>query len=204
MTNLVEVNNEQVVTTSLVVAETFGKRHNNVMRDIEGFLPNSYFIKSKYTHPQNNQTYPMCYMTKEGFLLLTSSYRGKGVLEKKMRILSGTDMIPPSLPERKETEFFLELSQSLKGFEEELTLYQQYNILDYRIDGYIKELNLAIEYDESHHLYSEKEDIIRQVKIEKALNCRILRLSSEDTNAKNIGLVFGEMFKIMKEDMHNE
>lgn len=204
MTNLVEVNNEQVVTMSLVVAETFGKRHNNVMRDIEGFLPNSYFVKSKYIHPQNNQTYPMCYMTKEGFLLLTSSYRGKSALKKKMQILSSADMIPPSLPERKEIEFFLELNQSLKGFEEDLTLYQQYNVLDYRIDGYIKELNLAIEYDEPQHAYSEKEDNIRQNQIEKALNCRFLRLSSEDTNAKNIGLVFGEMFKIMKEDMCNE
>lgn len=204
MTNLVEVNNEQVVTTSLVVAETFSKRHSNVMRDIEGFLPNSYFIKSKYAHHQNKQTYPMYYMTKEGFLLLTSSYRGKDVLKKKMQILSGTDMIPPSLPERKETEFFLELSQSLKGFKEDLTLCRQYSVLEYKIDGYIQELNLAIEYDESYHIYTEKEDNIRQNQIEKALNCRFLRLSSEDTNAKNIGLVFGEMFKIMKEDMCNE
>lgn len=207
MTNLVEVNNEQVVTTSLVVAETFGKRHDNVLQAIKNLEkdvpPKTMFFETEYFDRYKRKQTAFS-ITKEGFLILVSSYRGKDVLEKKMQILSGTDMIPPSLPERKETEFFLELSQSLKGFEEELTLYQQYNILDYRIDGYIKELNLAIEYDESHHLYSEKEDIIRQVKIEKALNCRILRLSSEDTNAKNIGLVFGEMFKIMKEDMHNE
>ena len=204
MTNLVEVNNEQVVTTSLVVAETFGKRHNNVMRDIEGLPPNSYFIKSSYIHPQNKQSYPMCYLTREGFLLLTSSYRGKDVLGKKMQILSKTNMIPPSLPERKEIEFFMELRQAIEPFEEELTLHQQYSVLNYKIDGYIEELNLVIEYDEPHHTYTEKDDNIRQAKIEKVLNSKFLRLSSEDSNAKNIGLVFGEMFKIMKEDMCNE
>lgn len=207
MTNLVEVNNEQVVTTSLVVAETFGKRHDNVLQAIKNLEkdvpPKTMFFETEYFDRYKRKQTAFS-MTKEGFLILVSSYRGKDVLEKKMQILSGTDMIPPSLPERKETEFFLELSQSLKGFEEGLTLYQQYNVLDYKVDGYIKELNLVIEYDEPYHMYTEKEDIIRQVKIEKALNCRILRISSEDTNAKNIGLVFGEMFKIMKEDMHNE
>ena len=206
MTNLVEVNNEQVVTTSIMVAETFGKQHKHVLRDIENLTKGGasmHFITGTYKNSRN-RTCPLYHITKEGFLLLTTSYRGKSVLEKKMQILSGTDMVPPSLPERKETEFFLELSQSLKGFEKDLTLYQQYSVLDYKVDGYIKELNLVIEYDESYHIYTEKEDNIRQNQIEKTLNCRFLRLSSEDTNAKNIGLVFGEMFKIMKEDMYNE
>ena len=35
MNILVELNNEQVVPTSLVVAESFGKRHDNVLRDIK-------------------------------------------------------------------------------------------------------------------------------------------------------------------------
>ena len=203
MNKLVELNNEQVVTTSLVVAESFGKRHSNVLRDVQGVYESGYFHKD-VAKDSYDRDRPMYHMTKEGFLLLTSSYRGKDVLEKKMQILSGTDMIPPSLPERKEIEFFIELRKSIEGFGEDLTLYQQYNVLNYKVDGYIKELNLVIEYDEPYHTYTEKEDSIRQNQIEKALNCRFLRLSSEDTNAKNIGLVFGEMFKIMKEDMCNE
>ena len=40
--NLVEIssNNNQVVTDSLVVAKVFGKRHDNVIRDIKGLLKN--------------------------------------------------------------------------------------------------------------------------------------------------------------------
>lgn len=207
LTNLVEVNNEQVVTTSIMVAETFGKQHKHVLRDIRNLEkdvpPRTMFFKNEYFDKYKRKQTAFS-ITKEGFLLLTSSYRGGDVLEKKMQILSGANMVPPSLPERKEIEFFLELSQSLKGFKEDLTLCQQYSALEYKVDGYIKELNLAIEYDESYHIYIEKEDSIRQNQIEKVLNCRFLRLSSEDANAKNIGLVFGEMFKIMKEDMYNE
>ena len=44
MTNaeLVEVRNQQVVTDSRKVAEVFGKRHDNVMRDIENIIILSY------------------------------------------------------------------------------------------------------------------------------------------------------------------
>lgn len=207
LTNLVEVNNEQVVTTSIMVAESFGKRHDHVLRDIRNLekdIPSmKMFFETKYSDRYGRKQTAF-YMTKEGFLLLVSSYRGKDVLEKKIQILSNTDMISPSLPERKEIEFFMELKQSIEGFKEELNLYQQYSVLEYKVDGYIKELNLVIEYDEPYHMYTEKEDTIRQNQIEKALNCRFLRLSSENSNTKNIGLVFGEMFKIMKEDMCNE
>ncbi|MDH5106485.1 Rha family transcriptional regulator [Lentilactobacillus diolivorans] len=35
MNNLVIMKNKQAVTSSLQVAETFGKRHDHVLRDIE-------------------------------------------------------------------------------------------------------------------------------------------------------------------------
>jgi len=52
-------------------------------------------------------------------------------------------------PLRKEIEFFLALKTVLKPMNIELET--QFNVLGYRIDGYIKDFNLAIEYDESHH-----------------------------------------------------
>lgn len=92
MTNLVEVNNEQVVTTSLVVAETFGKRHNNVMRDIEGLLKNEHtqklFQKGTYIHSQNKQEYPLYYMNKDGFTLLAMGFTGKDAIEFKMKYIN--------------------------------------------------------------------------------------------------------------------
>lgn len=53
----------------------------------------------------------------------------------------------------------------------------QYPVLDgkYRIDWYIPELDLAIEYDEEHHKFNKEEDEARQKEIEKELGCKFLR-----------------------------
>lgn len=51
----------------------------------------------------------------------------------------------------------------------------QYQVLSYRIDWYIPELNLAIEFDEKHHNNIKVLDEVRQKQIEKALKCKFLR-----------------------------
>ena len=53
----------------------------------------------------------------------------------------------------------------------------QMPVLDgkYRIDWYIPELRLAIEYDESGHEFREKVDMERQHAIEAELGCRFIR-----------------------------
>lgn len=66
MSNLVEIRNNQVVVSSRQVAESFGKEHRNVKRDIErliaetGMLKNEQtpemFQKSTYIHGQNKTT----------------------------------------------------------------------------------------------------------------------------------------------------
>ena len=70
------------VTTSLIVAEVFGKEHRNVLRDIENLsCSDSFrmlnFERTPYTHPQNGQTYEMYEMTKDGFSFLVMGYTGE-------------------------------------------------------------------------------------------------------------------------------
>ena len=64
MTDLVKFENGKVVTTSLLVAEKFGKEHFHVLRDIEELLskednPNLglplMFMKSSYISTQNKE-----------------------------------------------------------------------------------------------------------------------------------------------------
>lgn len=88
MTNLVFLNNNnEVVTDSLMVAEVFGKRHDNVMRDIwnvigdikeagenEGVLN---FEVTSFVNEQNKQTYNKFNMTKDGFAMLVMGFTGK-------------------------------------------------------------------------------------------------------------------------------
>lgn len=80
------VNKEEVtVVTSLDVAETFGKEHARVLRDIreldcsDEFRVGN-FAESYYLNTQNKKQ-PMYYMTRDGFTLLVMGYTG----EKAMR-----------------------------------------------------------------------------------------------------------------------
>lgn len=78
---------EVTVVTSLDIAETFGKRHDNVLKDIrelecsrEFRLLN--FEESSYTNIQNKKQ-PMYYMTRDGFTLLVMGYTGEKAMKFK-------------------------------------------------------------------------------------------------------------------------
>ena len=93
---------------------------------------------------------------------------------------------------RKEIEFVDSLEKTLEPFD--LTIEKQYRVLSYRIDFYIKELNLAIEYDENNHSgYSYESQERRQKEIEHAIGCTFLRLSDHDSDMYNIGLVMKQI-----------
>lgn len=88
---LVKVENNQIVTDSRSVAEHFGKRHDNVMVTIGGLLKNKetqqMFCKTTYVNEQNNQTYPMYLMNRDGFSLLVMGFTGAKALEWKLKYI---------------------------------------------------------------------------------------------------------------------
>ncbi len=78
---------ERAAVTSLDVAETFGKRHDNVLRDIRELGCSSEFRllnfgESSYTNNQNKKQ-PMYYMTRDGFTLLAMGYTGELAMKFK-------------------------------------------------------------------------------------------------------------------------
>lgn len=83
MTELViQSSNGNDVTTSLIVAQVFGKNHKDVLRDIEKLSCSEdfrvrNFAHTPYTHPQNGQVYHYYEMTKDGFSFLVMGYTGK-------------------------------------------------------------------------------------------------------------------------------
>ncbi len=81
------------VTTSLKVAEIFGKQHGHVIRDIENLSCSesfriSNFGETPYTHPQNGQTYKSYVMTKDGFSFLVMGYNGEKAAQFKEMVIS--------------------------------------------------------------------------------------------------------------------
>jgi Rha family phage regulatory protein len=103
------------VVPSLRVAKHFHKRHDRVLRAIENLiagLPQNgetlkMFFKSTYTEKQNNQTYPMYYMNRDGFSLLVMGFTGKKALEWKVKYIQAFNQMEKLLTE-KQTDAWLE------------------------------------------------------------------------------------------------
>ncbi|MCI2020625.1 MAG: phage regulatory protein/antirepressor Ant [Lentilactobacillus buchneri] len=91
MNNLVIMKNKQAVTTSLQVAETFGKRHDHVLRDIEHVrkdLPNfgEMFIEANVpdSYGRDRKAY---YLNRDGFTLLVMGFTGSEALNFKLQYI---------------------------------------------------------------------------------------------------------------------
>ena len=87
---LVEIKNNQPVTTSLQVAELFEKNHRDVLKAIdelkEGVAQNiaDLFYEDTYIHPQNKQEYRQMIMNRDGFTLLAMGFTGSKALKFKL------------------------------------------------------------------------------------------------------------------------
>lgn len=113
MNDLVIMKDKQAVTSSLQVAETFGKRHDHVMRDIEELieqsgspkLGNEMFVKGTYEN--RGKQYPMHYMNRDGFTLLAMGFTGSKALQFKLQYIDAFNemeqqvkfQVPSTLPE---------------------------------------------------------------------------------------------------------
>lgn len=92
-TSLVSLKDGKPVTTSHIVADSFGKRHDHVLRDIERIINSEAYQKrgvpnfgeTPYIHPQNGQTYRMYEMDRQGFEILAMGFTGDKALEWKLK-----------------------------------------------------------------------------------------------------------------------
>ena len=109
MTDIIlSTQNGEPVVSSRQIAESFGKEHRNVMRDIEnlmseGALKNEHtplFYKTEYVHEQNGQTYPMYLMNRDGFTLLAMGFTGKAALEWKIKYIAAFNAMEQQLNQK--------------------------------------------------------------------------------------------------------
>lgn len=81
LVEITKINKEEVtVVSSLDVAETFGKRHDNVLKDIKNLGCSEEFgllnFEESYYMNSQNKKQPMYYITKDGFTMLAMGYTG--------------------------------------------------------------------------------------------------------------------------------
>lgn len=82
------VNKEEVtVVTSLDVAETFGKRHSDVLRDIRNMKCSEEFTERNFAlsdyKDSSGKSNKMYYMTRDGFTMLVMGYDGEKAMHFK-------------------------------------------------------------------------------------------------------------------------
>ena len=108
MNELINIKNDEAVTTSLKVAEAFGKRHDRLIDEIERKYseilnpPNGgarFFYKGTYTN--RGKKYPMYYMNRDGFSLLVMGFTGKKALEWKLKYIEAFNQMESYINFRK-------------------------------------------------------------------------------------------------------
>lgn len=165
----------QPMTTSRLVAARFKKRHKNVLQSvrlIEAAQPEFSrlnFQRCEYMDGKGEMQ-PEYRMTDHGAALLAA----------RMKQPWGSSFSESPPTRRAEFVFGEEIVERLfSGY----TIIRQFPVFGgkYRIDWYIPELRLAIEFDEAHHETpsSIKRDAARQSEIEGALGCRFLRYKAD-------------------------
>ena len=138
---LVDFGNGQAITTSLQVAEYFGKEHRHVLRAIDQIqqdmglpkigqtqidnLNNNMFKNTTYIHSQNHQEYRMVILNRKGFMMLASGFTGKLATKLKSEYFDTFDAMEKYIREQEQNQFFLPETPDQQLKREKLAISQQ-------------------------------------------------------------------------------
>ena len=106
ISDFVQIKDEQVYTTSRIVAEKFGKEHSNVLKAIEATIKDivasqpienirevnfdfsKYFIQSDYSVEGQTRVYKEYLITEDGLALLVMGFTGVDAMRIKLKFVS--------------------------------------------------------------------------------------------------------------------
>ena len=98
--DLVQIMNDQAVTTSLKVAEYFDKQHSHVLDTIKSILAvensaTKFFFESTYEN--RGKQYPQYLMNRDGFSLLVMGFTGAKALKWKIKFIEAFNAMETKL-----------------------------------------------------------------------------------------------------------
>lgn len=104
--DLTVIREGQAVTSSLQVAESFEKRHDNIIRDIESLKKDVLNFEEMYfqstTADKYGRSRKIYYMNRDGFTLLAMGFTGKKALEFKLKYIEAFNQMERKLLEQGE------------------------------------------------------------------------------------------------------
>ena len=102
--NMVTLQGNQVMTTSLKVAEYFGKRHKDVLKKIRNTTndcDNPEYTQRNFAPfdfiDKNGEAQPAFNLTRNGFMLLVMGFTGKTALQIKIKYMQAFDWMAEQL-----------------------------------------------------------------------------------------------------------
>lgn len=126
--------NDQVITTSLLVAETFEKEHRNVLKSIRKLMSATnvavaqMFDETTYVNEQGKEQ-PMFVMNRDGFTLLAMGFSGEKALEFKVKYINAFNKMEAELKSQQtkqlsSAESLLQSVQLLVAHERQLAILE--------------------------------------------------------------------------------
>ena len=101
---MVTLQGNQVMTTSLKVAEYFGKRHKDVLKKIRNTIndcDNPEYTQRNFAPfdfiDKNGEVQPAFNLTRNGFMLLVMGFTGKAALQIKIKYMQAFDWMAEQL-----------------------------------------------------------------------------------------------------------
>lgn len=138
LNNLVFIDNNRVITDSLTVAETFNKRHDNVMKDIREIGCSKEFNLLNFEEVEyqdsKNRTYTKYLITQDGFTLLAMGYTGQKAMEFKEKYIKEFRRMQQQLNQLTAPSYAIEdpIERAKKWIEEQ----QKVQMLEQRVNEY--------------------------------------------------------------------
>ena len=126
--------NDQVITTSLLVAETFEKEHRNVLKSIRKLMSATnvavaqMFDETTYVNEQGKEQ-PMFFMNRDGFTLLAMGFSGEKALKFKVDYINAFNEMEAELKSQQTKELsaaesLLQSVQLLVAHERQLAILE--------------------------------------------------------------------------------
>ena len=119
------MHDQQAVTTSQKVAESFGKKHRNVLQAIKNLTAENsavkkMFVESTYINIRG-QEWPMYYMNRDGFTLLAMGFNGKKAMQFKLKYIEAFNAMEHQLVAKQDSYLIEDPIERAKRWIEEQT-----------------------------------------------------------------------------------
>jgi Rha family phage regulatory protein len=105
--DLVKVENERVVVSSLDIAKNFGKSHHKILRDIRNLGCSEDFASSNFglsSYEVNNRKYPFYLITRDGFSFLVMGFTGSEAAKWKEKYIKAFNKMEKALTSKRRTQ----------------------------------------------------------------------------------------------------